>query len=201
MFRVVQVHQPLAGRPSRPLFVVAGLLTALAAGGCGSGSHQAAAPSTQPTAATSTGHSATSSGSTGSSAASPAPASSSGSVCPSASSISAAMGVLYPAPQVTGNSGNAICNYSGSNNSNGNSVMITISSGVTGADIAALAKDQGGVTGDHPVSGLGSEAYFDPGQPGLSSELFVLNGSEGIEVTIVGTQEQSESAARAVISM
>lgn len=106
-----------------------------------------------------------------------------------------------PAGQVTGHSGNAICNYDGSNNSNGNSVMITISSGITGADITALARDQGGVTGDHPVPGLGSEAYFDPGQPGLSSELFVLNGTEGIEVTIVGTQVQSESAARAVISM
>jgi hypothetical protein len=111
------------------------------------------------------------------------------------------MGVPYPAPQVTGNSGNAICNYDGSNNSNGNSVMITISSGVTAADITALAKDQGGVTGDQPVSGLGGEAYFDPGQPGLSSELFVLSGSEGIEVTIFGTQEQGESVARAVISM
>jgi hypothetical protein len=178
--------------------VLAGLLTALAAGGCGCGSHQAAAPSTQPTATISTARSASSSGSTGSSS---ALASSSGSVCPSASSISAAMGVPYPAPQVTGNSGNAICNYDGSNNSNGNSVMITISSGMTAADITGLAKDQGGVTGDHPVSGLGSEAFFDPGQPGLSSELFVLNGSEGIEVTIVGTQAQSESAARAVISM
>ncbi len=111
------------------------------------------------------------------------------------------MGVPYPAPQVTGGSGNAICSYDGSNNSNGNSVMITISSGISAADITGLAKDQGGVTGDHPVSGLGSEAYFDPGQAGLSSELFVLNGSEGIEVTIVGTQAQSESVARAVISM
>jgi hypothetical protein len=198
MSRLDQVHRPLASRPSRLLFVLAGVLTALAAGGCGSGSHQAAAPVSQPTAS---GRAEISSGSTGSSAASPAPTSSSGSVCPSASSISAAMGVPYPAPQVTGNSGNAICNYDGSNNSNGNSVMITISSGVTAADITALAKDQGGVTGDQPVSGLGGEAYFDPGQPGLSSELFVLSGSEGIEVTIFGTQEQGESVARAVISM
>jgi hypothetical protein len=111
------------------------------------------------------------------------------------------MGVTYPAPQVTGNSGNAMCSYDGSNNSNGNSVTITISSGLNAASITALAKDQGGVTGDQPVSGLGSEAYFDPGQPGLSSELFALNGSEGIEVTIFGTQAQSESVARAVISM
>jgi hypothetical protein len=111
------------------------------------------------------------------------------------------MGVPYPAPQLTGSSGNAICNYDGSNNSNGNSVMITISDGITPAAITALAKDQGGVTGDDPVSGLGREAYFDPGQPGLSSELFVLNGSQGIEVTIFGTQPQSESVARAVISM
>lgn len=195
MSRLDQVHRPLAGRPGRPWFVVAGLLTALAAAGCGSGSHPAAAPSAQSTAATPAAHSAASTGSTGSSG-----ASSSGSVCPSASSVSAAMGVTYPAPQVSGTSGNAICTYDGSGNSNGNSVTITISGGINAAEITALAKDQGGVTGDNPVSGLGSEAYFDPGQSGLSSELFARNGSEGIEVSIFGTEAQSESVARAVIS-
>jgi hypothetical protein len=111
------------------------------------------------------------------------------------------MGVQYPAPQVAGSSGNAICTYEGAGNSNGNDVVVTISAGVTAAEITALAKEQGGVTGDHPVSGLGDEAYFDPGQTGLSSELFVLNGSDGIEVACVGTQAQSEAVARAVISM
>jgi hypothetical protein len=110
------------------------------------------------------------------------------------------MGVTYPAPQVVSGASGTICTYSGSNNSNGNDVVLTLSGGITPSIIQALANDQGGVSSRSAVSGLGDAAYMDVGSSGLSSELFVLQGTEGIEVTASGTPTQLEAVARAVLA-
>ena len=97
---------------------------------------------------------------------------------------------------VSGASG-TVCTYSSP--SGGNGVELT-EGPATPAAIASLAKVQGSVASRTQVSGIGSVAYLDVGISGISSELFFLDGSEGIEITAFGTPAQMEAAGRLVIS-
>lgn len=119
--------------------------------------------------------------------------------CPAATTVTAVMGAAYQAPQVVSGADGTMCTYDGVSMSNGNDVTFTISSGITASDLKALAKDQGDVSGVSAVSGLGDDAYLDVGRSGLSSELFVRQGTAGVEVSAVGTMAQLESLARAVL--
>jgi hypothetical protein len=97
---------------------------------------------------------------------------------------------------VSGASG-TVCTYTSP--SGGNGVELT-EGPATAASIAALAKDQGSVASRTQVSGVGSVAYLDVGISGISSELFFLDGSDGVEITAFGTPAQMEAAGRLIIS-
>jgi hypothetical protein len=186
--------------------LLAALGGACLASGCGSSSPTAAAAaggtaaagsssSASPAAVTNTARNGIATASTV--AGSPAKTSPS---CPAASAVTAAMGAAYQAPQMVSGAGGAMCTYDGISMSNGNDVTFTISSGITASNLKALAKDQSGVSSVSAVSGLGDDAYMDVGSSGLSSELFVQQGTEGVEVSAVGTTAQLESLARAVLA-
>jgi hypothetical protein len=118
--------------------------------------------------------------------------------CPTAAATGAAIGESLSAPQVVSGAGGTQCTYQTSP-SGGNDVVLTAGP-ATATEVAALAKDQGSVASRTQVPGIGSVAYLDVGISGISSELFFLDGTEGIEVTAFGTPAQMEAVARVAIS-
>jgi hypothetical protein len=172
-----------------PLVVLALCAAGALAAACGSSGPSASGPSSTSSSAP---------GATSAPSATSAASSGSAPSCPPASAVGAAMGSSFNAPQVNSGSGGTLCGYT--NPGGGNGVQVLMSPGITSADIAALAKDQGSVSKMESVSGVGSMAIFDVGTTGISSELFVLDGTYGIEVTAVGSESQMEGVAKAVIA-